>query len=71
MIIINKKGYERHKTKKKFMLDGKMVNFTFQGMVFGEKSKDARKKGLKRTNHYGRFEEEEGSNSYYVFIRKK
>ena len=71
MIIINKKGYERYKTKKKFMVDGKLVNFKFQGMVFGEKSKKARKRGLERTDHYGRFEREKGSNSYYVFIRKK
>ena len=53
------------------MLDGKKVDFKFQGMVFGEKSKEARKKGLERTNHYGRFEREGKSNSYYVFIRKK
>ena len=71
MIIINKKSYERHKTKRKFMVDGRMVNFTFQGMVFGEKSKAARKRGLERTNHYGRFVREEDSNSYYVFILKK
>ena len=69
--MTNKKNYERHKTKKEFMVDGKMVNFIFQGMVFGEKSKKARKRGLERTNHYGRFEREGKSNSYYVFIRKK
>ena len=53
------------------MLDGKMVDFTFQGMVFGSKGKAARKRGLERTNNYGRFVEEGKSNSFYVFYRKK
>ena len=69
--MTNKKDYIRHKSKRKFILDGKMVDFTFQGMVYGAKSKAARKRGLERTNHYGRFEQEGKSNSYYVFIRKK
>ena len=69
MIIINKKDYVRFKTKKKFLLDGKMVNFTYQGMSYGERSKEARKKGIERNNYFGRFEPD--GNSYHVFIRKK
>ncbi len=51
------------------MLDGEMVNFTYQGMAHGEKSKNARKKGIERNNYFGRFEPD--GNSYHVFIRKK
>ena len=66
---MDKKGYKKHETKKKFMLDGEMVNFVYQGMVHGEKSKQARKKGIARNNHFGRFEQE--GSSFHVFIRKK
>ena len=69
MVIIIKKDYIRHKTKKKFMLDGEMVNFIYQGMAHGKKSKEARKKGIERNNYFGRFEPD--GSSYHVFIRKK
>lgn len=68
IIISEKKNYVRFKTKKKFMLDGEMVDFVYQGMAHGERSKEARKKGIARNNYFGRFEPE--GNSYHVFIRK-
>ena len=68
-MIIIKKDYVRFKTTKKFMLDGKMVNFVYQGMSHGKKSKEARKKGIERNNYFGRFKKE--GSSYHVFIRKK
>lgn len=70
MIIISSKSkYIRFKTKKKFMLDGKLVNFVYQGDVHGERSKEAREKGIERNNYYGRFEED--GSSHHVFIRKR
>ena len=56
--------------KKKFMLDGKMVNFKFTSIAHGLKSVEARKKGAKRNNYYVRSEREEGSD-FSIWIRKR
>ncbi len=55
---------------KKFMLDGKMVNFKFTSIAHGERSVENRKKGAKRNNYYVRSEKEEGTD-YSIWIRKR
>jgi len=63
-------GKRKRGDKRKFDLDGKLVNFTFTSTAHGKKSKEARKKGAKGKGYFVRTLKEDGTD-YSIWIRKR